>query len=365
MVSGHFEPTGEVTASRRGAFWVGTEPVPGPLGTVMRGPMFVEWEAPADPRPGPPWVLVHGGGGQATDYTTTPDGRPGWSRLLVEQGQTVFVVDRPGHGRSPHHPDVLGPMGPQLGYEFLRPIFVPPPEGPDSHPTAHLHTQWPGGREVGDPVYDQCLCSASPMLADPAAMHELEAARLAELLAMVGPAVVVTHSAGGPGTFAGVDAAADQVAALIAIETLGPPFAKRPEMGLDMNWGLASAPITYDPPVSDPGELQTVVEERADLGPVPLTLQREPARRLANLSRFPIAVVTGEASMFLLFDRHLVAFLEQGGCDVELVRLADRGVHGNGHAMMLELNHADVLGVITRWVAGKLGGAGEPQAGTA
>ena len=128
----------QVTTSRRGSFWVGMEPVAGPLGTVMRGPMFVEWEAPADPQPGPPWVLVHGGGGQAIDYTITFDGRPGWSRLLVEQGHTVFVVDRPGHGRSPHHPDILGPMGPQLGFEFLRPIFVPPPEGPDSNPAARL-----------------------------------------------------------------------------------------------------------------------------------------------------------------------------------------------------------------------------------
>lgn len=155
------------------------------------------------------------------------------------------------------------------------------------------------------------------------------------------------------------------MAALIAIETVGPPFAKLPELGLDMNWGLSAAPITFDPPVSDPSELETVVEERADLGPIPLTLQREPARRLANLSRFPIAVVTGEASMFLAFDRHLVAFLEQGGCDVELVRLADHGVHGNGHGMMLELNNARVLGVLTGWAARKLGGGADRQAGTA
>jgi pimeloyl-ACP methyl ester carboxylesterase len=346
----------EVTTSRRGAFWVGLEPFQGPLGTVMRGPMFVEWEAPVEPRPGPPWVLVHGGGGQATDYTVTPDGRRGWSRLLVEQGHTVFVVDRPGHGRSPHHPDILGAMGPQLGYEFLRPIFVPPPEGPDSNPTAHLHTQWPGGRQPGDPVYDQCLCTSGPLLADPGEMHRLEQARLAELLTMVGPAVVVTHSAGGPGTFAGVDARPDKVAALIAIETLGPPFAKRPEMGLDMVYGLSCAPIAYDPPIADPSELHTTTEERADLGTIPITLQREPARRLPNLSRFPIAVVTAEASMFLAFDRHLVEYLKQGGCDVELVRLADRGVHGNGHAMMLERNHAQALAVLTGWVDAKLGG---------
>lgn len=351
-----FVPSGPLTTSRRGSFWVGIETVDGPLGRVQRGPMFVEWEQPENPGDAPPWVLVHGGGGQAIDYTTTPDGRPGWSRLLVERGHTVYVVDRPGHGRSPHHPDILGPMGPQLGFEFLRPIFVPPPEGPDSNPTSHLHTQWPGGREPGDPVYDQCLCTSGPLLADNAVMHALEASRLSELLDMVGPAVVVTHSAGGPGAFAGVDANPDNVAAFVAIEVLGPPWVKRPEMGLDMAWGFASSPIVYDPPVADPSELDLVTEVREDeFGPLPVTLQREPARRLSNLSRFPIAVMTAEASMFLAYDRHLVAALAQGGCDVELVRFADHGVHGNGHAMMLERNNAEALGVVADWVKEKLG----------
>ncbi len=331
------EPGGPVTTSRRGSFWITGERVAGPFGTVQRGPMYVEWEAPAGPSPGPPWVLVHGGGGQGTDYLTTPDGRLGWSRLLVDQRHTVYVVDRPGHGRSPHHPDVLGPIGPQMGAEVLRPIFVPPTDGPDSNPSADLHTQWPGGREPGDPVYDQWLAPSGPTLASLSDMQALEQARLAELLDRVGPAVLVTHSLGGPGAFLAADARPDQVAALIAIETIGPPFAKRPEMGLDLAWGVAGNPLAFDPPPADPSELQDGT-----------------ARRLVNLSRFPIAVVTGEASLFLAFDRELVAFLDGAGCDVELVRLADHGVHGNSHGIMIERNNADTLAVITRWVADKL-----------
>jgi pimeloyl-ACP methyl ester carboxylesterase len=331
-------PSGPVTTSRRGSFWVGvSDRVEGPLGTVLRGPMYVSWEAPPDPSPGPPWVLIHGGGGQGTDYLTTPDGRLGWSRMLVEQGHTVYVVDRPGHGRSPFHPDVLGPMGPQMGAQALRPIFVPPAEGSDSHPTAGAHTQWPGGRDPGDPVYDQWLAPSGPMLASWADMHALERLRLAELLDLVGPAVVVTHSAAGPGTFLAADASPENVVALIAIEVLGPPFAKRPEMGLDLAWGLAAAPLTYDPP-----------------GETAEDLQSGPARRLPNLSRFPIAVVTGEASMFRLFDRDMVAFLAAAGCDVELVRLEDHGVHGNSHGIMIERNNAEALAVLTGWVAGRL-----------
>jgi len=306
-------PSGPVTASRRGSFWVGvSDRVEGPLGTVLRGPMYVEWESPESPS-GPPWVLVHGGGGQGTDYLTTPDGRLGWSRLLVEQGHTVYVVDRPGHGRSPHHPDVLGPMGPQMGAEALRSIFVPPAEGPDSNPWAELHTQWPGGREPGDPIYDQWLAPSGPMLASWPDMHALEQVRLAELLDRVGPAVVVTHSAAGPGTFLAADANPQNVAALIAIEVLG-------------------------------------------LGARPDDPHAAPERPLPNLSRFPIAVVTGEASMFRAFDHEMVAFLKQAGCDVELVQLADRGVSGNSHGIMIERNNVETLAVLTAWVERRLGG---------
>jgi pimeloyl-ACP methyl ester carboxylesterase len=348
-------PSGPVTRSRRGSFWVGTEPVETENGTVERGPMYVEWESPPEGGSEVPWVLVHGGGGQGTDYLTTPDHRLGWSRLLVEHGATVYVPDRPGHGRSPHHPDILGAMAPPFSAEMLRPIFLPPTEGPDSNPVAHLHTQWPGGREAGDPVYDQWLAAAGPILADWTVMHALERDRLAELLELVGPAVVVTHSAGGPGVFLACDARPDLVSALIAIETIGPPFLNLPDRGIDLAWGVACAPLTFSPPAATPQELKLVTEERDEFGPIPLTLQQEPARKLDNLSRFPIAVMTAESSMFTLFDRHLVAFLEQAGCDVELVRFADRGVHGNGHGMMLELNNEAALGVVEQWVDERIG----------
>jgi hypothetical protein len=46
------------------------------------------------------------------------------------------------------------------------------------------------------------------------------------------------------------------------------------------------------------------------------------------------------------------AFLEQGGCSVDLIRLADHGVRGNGHGMMFERNNREVLGVVLQWLAG-------------
>ena len=242
-----------------------------------------------------------------------------------------------------------------MSAEMLRPIFVPPPDGPDSNPVAGLHTQWPGGREPGDPVYDQWLAPAGPILADWEAMHALERDRLAELLELVGPAVIVTHSAGGPGVFLAADAKPEYVRALIAIETIGPPFLSDPRAGDRPGLGVGRRAADLLAAGGDATGAALVTEQREEFGPVPLTLQQEPARTLENLRRFPIAVVTAESSMFTLFDRHLVAFLEQAGCDVELVRLADHGVHGNGHGMMLELNNEAALGVLEQWVAERVG----------
>ena len=115
-----------------------------------------------------------------------------------------------------------------------------------------------------------------------------------------------------------------------------------------IEWVLDDAPITSDPPAADPAELRLVTEEAA--GGPPRTLQAEPARRLSALAQVPIGVVTSPNSMFRSFDDHLVAFLEQAGCQVDSVRLEDHGVLGNGHGMMVERNNREVLQVILDWL---------------
>ena len=102
---------------RRGHFWVPGERVERAGKTYQRGPMFAEWEAPQEVTRPYPIVLVHGGGFQGTEWLDTPDGRPGWMQRLVEEGYATVVVDRPGHGRSPLHTDIVGPHGAAL---FLR-----------------------------------------------------------------------------------------------------------------------------------------------------------------------------------------------------------------------------------------------------
>jgi pimeloyl-ACP methyl ester carboxylesterase len=348
------KPPAEVApvTSRRGHFWVGVEPEADT--GAARGPMFVQWEAPVEVTQPYPIVLIHGGGGQGLDYLGTPDGRPGWSTLLVEQGWVVYVVDRPGHGRSPYIVEALGPMGPPLPLAVLTGIFVPPTEGPGAMPFAPLHTQWPGDRNnPQDAALLQFLASGGPMAADAVGRQALEQTRLVELLDRIGPAFVVSNSLGGPCGFLVADARPDLVVGLVQVEPIGPPFATM--FGPDtLQWGVAAVPVTFDPPVSSPSELNLIVGEAFAPGAPAPVLQAEPPRRLANLSQVPIAVVSAEASVFRFTDGPLVDFLVQGGCDAVHIDLAERGVHGNSHGSMFERNNAEVLAVVTGWMAEQL-----------
>ena len=93
-------------------FFVGVERIEMARGSFVNGKqMYVESFIPAQVRHPYPIVLVHGGGGQGLDWMGTPDGRRGWTQILLEEGYKVYVVDRPGHGRSPFHPDVDGSAG--------------------------------------------------------------------------------------------------------------------------------------------------------------------------------------------------------------------------------------------------------------
>ena len=311
--------------------------------------MYVYWEAPSEVTQPYPIVLVHGGGGQGLDFLTTPDGRPGWSTLLVQQGWVVYVVDRPGHGRSPFIPELMGAAGPPLPVEVLKNIFVPSSAGEKAMPFAPLHSQWPGDpNDASDPALLQFLASGGPFTGDAVARQALEQARLVELLDRIGPAFVLSNSLGGPSGFLVADARPDLVVGLVQLEPVGPAFSQMfgPET---LQWGVAAVPLTYDPPAGSPADLQLVEQSRATDGPGYM-LQADPPRRLANLSRVPIAVVTAEASVFRFTDGPLVEFLQQAGCDAIHIELAEQGVHGNSHGAMFERNNADVLAVITAWM---------------
>jgi membrane-associated protease RseP (regulator of RpoE activity) len=113
--------------------------------------------------------------------------------------------------------------------------------------------------------------------------------RGAELLDVVGPAILITSSAAGPAGWLIADARPNLVQAVVALEPLGPSGP------VPLPWGLSASPITYDPPAAEPGDLDLVAVPR-EAGGRPMRLQADPPRRLPNLADLPIAVVSGEQS---------------------------------------------------------------------
>jgi pimeloyl-ACP methyl ester carboxylesterase len=335
----------------QGFFWVGVTRDQQPYGLAAAGQMFVQYQIPAERRHALPVVMVHGGGGQGLDYLGTPDGRPGWASFFLRRGHAVYVVDRTALGRSPYHPDLHGPLGPPPSFDFMRGRFVAPELTPGAYPQAKLHTQWPGGTEIGDPVFDQFMAGQGPSIADLARVHA-DMRRCAEaLLDRIGPAVLITHSAGGPFGWLAADARPSLVRGIVAVEPQGPAFVDAP--GGALAWGLTAAPLAFDPPAERPEDLlrAPLKAPRPDLQDC--VVQAEPARQLPNLRNCPVAVVTGEASWKAQQDHGVVAFLRQAGVPAEHLRLEEHRLRGNGHMMMIERNSDEVAALLANWIERK------------
>ncbi len=335
----------------QGFFWVGVERKTTPQGTVAAGPMYVRYQIPHELAHPFPIVMVHGGGGQGLDYLGTPDGRPGWATFFLRQGYAVYVVDRPGLGRSPlSSRECSGRMTPLPTYELTRRLFTEPAATPDAFPQARLHNQWPGKSTMdADDVLDQLVAGFGPSIGDLTGAQERERRCGADLLDRIGPAILVTCSAGGPFGWLAADARPALVKAIIAIEPVGPPFSASP-MG-KLSWGLTAAPLSFDPPAASADELKTELRPAPRIGLKDCLVQAEPARRLVNFKGIPILVVTAEAS-FMAQDGHgVVDFLVQAGAQAEQVRLEDEGIRGNGHMMMLETNSDEIAALLQRWLS--------------
>jgi pimeloyl-ACP methyl ester carboxylesterase len=319
-----------------GYFWVGTEHKKMPYGTILTGQMFVQYFTPVDVRHPFPIILVHGGGGTALHYMGVGE-KAGWAHYYVQEGYRVYLVDRPGHGRSPYHPDALGPMGNNVSYAAIAADTRRAATGPNH--------QWPGTGDLGDPLLDQILAGQNAAPQDNVFAHTLWASRGAELLDRVGPAIIQVHSAGGPFGWIVANERPNLVKAIVNVEGGGgQPFA-----GAN-TWGLTDVPLLYDPPTNNPAQLQT----KDVPGPNGTTykLQADPPRKLKNLLNIPTIYLVAERSG--RSGAQTVAFLKQAGVDAEEFNLKDKGILGNGHFMMLENNRRQVFDAIRGWLETKI-----------
>jgi pimeloyl-ACP methyl ester carboxylesterase len=345
--------------ARTGIFYAGGTYVGAPCKEVMGGDAYVEVWVPKQIRHPWPIVYIHGAGQTATDWMQTPDGRPGWAYYFARQGYVQYLVDSPARGRSPYVPGHDGNLTIRTAATLEATFTASAKKG--NFPRAHLHNQFPGTGLMGDPVFDEFAKTQVQFLqgGGPASQDELSRDALIALLDVIKtPVIILSHSQGGPVGWLMADARPDQVKGIIAVEPAAPPI-----KGVDtaklvytsgggLSWGVSSSPISYDPPIRSPSELQVVLEEKSDIpgDVVPCYLQKEPARKLVHLAGIPVAYLSAEGGYHRVFDHCLAKWLNQAGVRTQFVRLEEAGIHGNGHEMMLEKNSDEIARFIGGWI---------------
>jgi pimeloyl-ACP methyl ester carboxylesterase len=283
-----------------------------------RHPIYVDYLAPSDAAGDKtPVVMVHGGFHNGSCYLATPDGRAGWAPLFAAAGRRVFVPDWPGHGRSPMMPDFA------------------------------------------------TLGTADVM------------ASLIVLLERVGPAVLLVHSASGPIAWRIAECRPELITAIVGIAP-GPPANLLRDLPDDpaaihalRDDASAGRPIyaSEDGPAWLPAEAaiafwtQTprfpaharenylrsigpesprILNERFNIGGRGLRIDNP-----AALREHAIIIVTGDHD-----PRHPREVDEATAryLGAEFWWLADRGIAGNGHMMMIEDNSDALAALILEWL---------------
>jgi len=356
-------PLAPLSIARQGYFFVGGKYSTVKDQQVMSGQLYVEFQIPSKQTHEWPIVMIHGGGQSGTNFTATPDGREGWAQHFLRQGYAVYVVDQPGRGRTAHLADLYGGVTPP-SLDNVQRRFVAP-ERYRLWPQARLHTQWPGTGAPGDAVFDQFYASQLPSIQDFTLQQVLNRDAIVALLDRIGPAIVLTHSQSGAFGWPVADRRPDLVKAIVAVEPNGPPFfdvtnVPAPEWFRDSAtqtrpWGVTAVPLSYAPPTNNTSDLAILRQEKPDAPDLTKCwLQKSPARQLPNLQKIPILIMTAEASYHAPYDHCTVKYLEQAGVHSTWIKLADIGIHGNGHMMMLEKNNLDIAAVISTWLSKSL-----------
>jgi pimeloyl-ACP methyl ester carboxylesterase len=363
--------------ARQGNFYIGGKYVESNGDRPMVGQMFVQYQVPQRQTHAYPMVMVHGGSQTGSGWISTPDGRDGWATYFVRHGYAVYVIDQVGRGRSAYIGDIYGPARTQTR-EYAMQRFSTS-ENYNLWPQARLHTQWPGKAQPGEPAFDNYFASNVPSMENRGIQGPMNVEALAALLDRIGPSIVLVHSQSGQYGWPLAQARPALVKAIVAVEPSGPPVHDvvvpgEARFGMDFEhatavqgtavfrddprvkrFGLSDIALAYEPPVTANSPLAFVQQDKAEAADlVKCWRQQEPARKIVGVGDRPIIYLAAEASFYAPYNHCTVGYLKQAGVNLDFVRLADIGLHGNGHMMMMEQNSDDIAQVIAEWLEKKL-----------
>ena len=287
-------------------------PVPGHISA--KG-MYVQYQIPETRNRGAyPVVMVHGSGHTGKTYEETPDGRIGWAEYFVRRGIPVYVVDHSGRARSGFDPTPIN-RAKLEGNPALIPSFAEFTNeqawtafrfGPTAF-TPFENTRFP--IKAQDQYFAQIVPNTET--SDPDAGQNTIAA-LAALLDRIGPAVVMVHSQSGAYGIGTAIARPDAAKAVVSVEPRSCA-------------------------VSD--ENVKTVFSRVRL----LTLFGD---------FFGSKVADWPGRMAECVDA--VTRIKAAGGIAENIYLPDRGIRGNSHMLMMDLNNQQLADVVLAWLTDKV-----------
>jgi pimeloyl-ACP methyl ester carboxylesterase len=352
------EDVGPLVIAKQGYFFVGGQYTDQPGGQVMTGHAYVDYQIPLELKHPYPIVMIHGCCSAGSVWNGTPDGRDGWAQYFLSKGYAVYIMDQVGRGRSAYVDSAYGPNNPKAP-KFVEREFIAY-EKYNRFPQAKLHTQWPGTGVVGDPLFDQFQAMMEPDFKDRVVREKFNRPAGVALLDKIGPAILMAHSQAGIYAWGIANDRPNLVKGMIMVEAAGSPFHEIANVGppdyfkdegMSKPWGFTRTPVDFGPPISDPSELAIEQQRKADAPDLARCWrQNEPARQLVKLKGIPIMLLHAEASFAMPTAHCGAAFLKQSGVENDFVKLADLGIHGNGHFMMLEKNSLQIAAVIADWL---------------
>jgi len=140
----------------------------------------------------------------------------------------------------------------------------------------------------------------------------------------------------------------------VAIEPNGPPFQNAGILGTAAArpWGITEIPVSYLPSVVTPSQITRSVVTSIASRNFTCWQQTSPARKLINLAKIPVLLVTSESGDHATYDSCTADYLNQAGVATQHVNLGDRGIHGNGHMMFMEKNSDVIVSqVVEPWIS--------------
>ena len=304
---------------KHGAFNPSNQPSEGQ--TLHGDHLYAFYQVPAKSRKYP-MVMWHGYGQTSKTYETTADGREGFQNIFLRKRFPVYLIDQPRRGkasRGTQQSTYTATPDDQLWFGIFRMGI-----GTEFYP----EVQFSKDPEALNQFYRHIVPNMGTIDA------KVNTDAVAALYKKIGPGILITHShSGGQGWLAALKS--ENIKAIAAYE---------PGSGFIFPENQMPEPISYLG-----GTLRG--------NPVPM-------EDFKKITRIPIVIYYGdyipkEPSKYpgeeqwraaVLMAKKWTDLVNEYGGDVTLVLLPEKGLKGNTHFPMSDLNNKEVADLLSKWL---------------